>query len=60
MLAIAGAILIHAACTLRADVDPFIGRAWSAIGGGLIGLDLYGRILDFLKKVRAEKNQPQP
>jgi hypothetical protein len=55
MLAIAGAILIHAACILMAttkespDIYPM--RLFLiVVGSGLIGVDLANRILEFRKK----------
>ena len=57
MLAIAGAILIHAACILitttkeSADIYPM--RLFLiVVGSGLIGADLGNRFLEFRKKLR--------
>ena len=57
MIAIAGAILIHAACILMAttkeSADIYPMRLFLiVVGAGMIGADLANRALEFSKKAR--------
>ena len=65
MLAIAGAILIHAACILMAttkeaaDIYPM--RLFLiVVGAALIGADLGNRFLEFRKKLRESAQTQAP
>jgi hypothetical protein len=65
MLAIAGAILIHAACILMAttkeSADIYPMRLFLIfVGAGLIGADLANRILEFRKKARESARTRTP
>jgi hypothetical protein len=63
MLAIAGAVLIHAACVLMASVLIAKGedtvtiyaltRILLFVGAGLMAVDIQGRIREFIKKAKA-------
>jgi hypothetical protein len=60
MLAIAGAILIHAACILMASrqdgADIYTMRVFLiVVGSSLIGADLANRFLEFRKKLRESR-----
>jgi hypothetical protein len=65
MLAIAGAILIHAACILMAttkeSADIYPMRLFLiVVGSGLIGADLGNRFLEFRKKLREPARTQTP
>lgn len=58
MLAIAGAILINAACVLAATTkdtaDIYLGqRLLTMFGTGLIAADLYPRFMDYIRRSKA-------
>jgi hypothetical protein len=59
MLAIAGAVLINAACVLiasgRDTTDVYaLSRVLIAVGAGLMGADFVGRFREFVKRSRRE------
>jgi hypothetical protein len=65
MLAIAGAILMHAACVLLASgkdtIDIYLSeRLLMAMGSMLIASDLTIRVREFLKKAKASIPLPPP
>jgi hypothetical protein len=65
MLAIAGAILIHAACILMAttkeSADIYPMRLFLiVVGAGLIGADVASRVLEFSKKAREAARTKTP
>ncbi len=59
MLAVAGAILINAACVLAASTkdsaDIYLGqRLLAMLGAALIAADLYQRLVSHFRRTRAE------
>jgi hypothetical protein len=65
MLAIAGAILINAACVLMtttkesADIYP-MRLLLIVVGSGLVGADIGNRVLEFFKKRRESARTKTP
>ena len=65
MLAIAGAILINAACilmtTTKEGLDIYLARlVLNTVGSSLIGADLGYRVVGFIKKLRESARSEKP